>query len=80
MKADGKGHKEISNFLRCMGVPIGERDLTDRLFTNTIYIGSYTYASTGEIFNLAFEDGRPPVSLVLWNKVQAVLNRKVSKY
>lgn len=46
MKARGENHKEISKYLKRYGIRIGDRNLTDRLFNNPIYIGEYTEKTT----------------------------------
>jgi hypothetical protein len=63
MKAERRGHKEISHYLRQYGdIKIGSKELTDRLFTNTVYIGEYTEKNTGQNFkNLLFMEGKPPL-------------------
>lgn len=58
MKIERKGHKEIAKYLKQFGgIKIGEKELTDRYFTNTVYIGEYTEKTTGRIFkNLLFAE------------------------
>lgn len=82
MKTEGKTHKEISKYLKEFGdIKIGDRDLTDRIFSNTIYIGQYTEKNTHIPFmNLQFSEGRPPITLVLWDRVQKCFWRKISQY
>lgn len=81
MKTEGKPHKEISRYLRQYGIRIGERELTDRLFRNPVYIGEYVEKTTGKHFpKLDFAEGRPPISRALWEKVQKCLGRKISQY
>lgn len=51
MKVERRGHKEIAKYLRRYGgIKIGEKELTERYFTNTVYIGKYTEKTTGQEF------------------------------
>lgn len=72
MKTEGKTHKEISKYLKEYGgIKIGDRELSDRFFKNTVYIGEYMEKNTHIHFsNLQFSEGRPPITLALWDRVQ----------
>lgn len=82
MKAEGKTHKDISKYLRQYGeIRLSDKELTDRLFKNTVYIGEYTEKTTGSHFtNLQFFESMPPIPFSLWDKVQKCLGRKISQY
>ncbi len=82
MKTEGKSHKEISRYLfNVWGIKIWERDLTDRLFKNTVYIWSYTEKNSWITFSsLEFLEKRPPIPMSLWNQVQKCLWKKLSQY
>ena len=82
MKIEGKTHKVISKYLMDVwGVKIWPRELTDRLFRNTVYIGEYTEKNTWSIFNgLRFFEWVSPISNLLWKKVQDSLGKKRSNY
>ncbi|MCT4617293.1 MAG: hypothetical protein N4A38_03730 [Candidatus Gracilibacteria bacterium] len=82
MKVEGNTHKEISKYLLNFGdIKIGERELTNRLFKNTVYIGKYTEKTSGTVFDkLEFFESKTPISLSLWTNVQNSLGKKRSKY
>jgi len=82
MKAERRGHQEISQYLRRYGdIKIGAKELTDRIFTNTVYIGEYTEKNTKQNFkNLLFLEGKTPIASSLWDKVQHTLSKKGRKY
>jgi len=82
MKTEGKTHLEISKYLRIYGnIKLSDRELTERLFKNTVYIGEYTEKTTKRRFtNLLFAEGKPPIPFGLWDKVQKCLGRKISQY
>lgn len=82
MKAEWKNHKEISKYLLKYGdIKLSDRELSDRLFKNTVYIGEYTEKNTGLYFNsICFFEWKAPINLVLWEKVQKSLWRKISQY
>ncbi len=82
MKANGSNHVEISVYLKNFwGIRLSDRELTDRLFTNTIYIWEYTEKTTGNYYTwLVFFEWKTPISRTLWDKVQNVLRRRISQY
>ncbi len=82
MKTEGKTHKEISKYLMSQAqIRLSDRELTDRLFRNPIYIWEYTEKNTEKLFTkLSFIEWQPPISRVLWDKVQKVCGRKISQY
>jgi hypothetical protein len=82
MKAEWKNHQEISLYLKQVwGVKLSDRELTDRLFKNTIYIWEYTEKTTGNYYTwLVFFEWKPPITRTLWGKVQKVLQRRNSQY
>ncbi|GAB0175025.1 MAG: hypothetical protein HHAS10_09040 [Candidatus Altimarinota bacterium] len=82
MKIEGYNHKKICEYLQKEGgYKIDDKHLTERIFNNTIYIGTYTHPTVGEIFEgLQFLEGEPPISKELWNKTQNVLGKKKSRY
>lgn len=81
MKAEGCTHKEISQYLKTFGIKIGERSLTENIFSKTIYIGRYYDSGSQRHFdNLKFDEGKPPIPFSLWQKVQLRLGKKASQY
>lgn len=78
MKVERKGHKVIAKYLKQFwGIKIGEKELTVRYFTNTVYIGEYMEKTTGQVFgNLLFAEWKPPISITLWDKVQKSLSKR----
>ncbi len=78
MKVERRGHKEIVRYLKQYGdIKISYKELTDRYFTNTVYIGEYSEKTTGKKFtNLLFAEGKPPIALSLWDQVQSSLAKR----
>ncbi len=78
MKVARRGHKEIVKYLKQYGgIKISYKELTERYFVNTVYIGKYTEKTTGQEFGeLQFAEGKPPISLALWDKVQTCLSKR----
>ena len=51
MKVAGIVHTEISKYLRDVAdIKISPRELSERIFCNTVYIGEYTEKNTGMHF------------------------------
>ncbi len=87
MKAEWITHKEISKYLKkYWEIKLSDRELTDRLFKNTVYIWEYTEKTTW--LHYPQEDTKPflfaewnlPIKRELWEKVQRALWRKNSQY
>ena len=82
MKVEGFNHNKIAEYLRKVGwYNVGRKHLSERIFQNTIYMWTYVYPKTWEVFEwLKFIEWSPPISRELWNKVHSLLWRKISRY
>lgn len=82
MKAEKRGHKEISQYLKQYGgIKIGYKELTDRYFANIVYIGRYIEKNTNRKFDrILFFEGKPPISDTLWDRVQNTLGKRGRTY
>lgn len=78
MKAKKRGHKEISQYLKQYGgIKIGHKELTERYFANTVYIGKYIEKNTNRKFDrILFFEGKPPIPDTLWDRVQNTLGKR----
>lgn len=82
MKAEGRNHKKISKYLlEFWGIRLSDRELSDRLFSNLVYIWEYVEKNTNlEFKNLLFFEGNPPIARSLWDKVQLNKGKKKDNY
>ncbi len=87
MKVEWITHKEISKYLKkYWEIKLSDRELTDRLFKNTMYIGEYTEKTTwlhypqSNTKPFLFAEWVPPIKRDLWEKVQRTFGRKNSQY
>lgn len=82
MKTEWKTHKEISKYLLLFAqIRLSDKELTDRLFRNTVYIWEYIEKTTWKHFRkLSFMEWQPPIARSLWDKVQKCIWRKISQY
>lgn len=82
MKAEGRNHKKISKYLlEFWGIKLSDRELSDRLFSNLVYIWEYVEKNTNlEFKNLLFFEGNPPIARSLWDKVQLNKGKKKDNY
>lgn len=87
MKVEWITHKEISKYLKkYWEIKLSDRELTDRLFKNTMYIWEYTEKTTWLHYPqentkpFLFAEWVPPIKRDLWEKVQRTFGRKNSQY
>ncbi len=82
MKAEWKIHQDISLYLKqSANIRLSPRELTERLFANTVYIWEYTEKTTGNYYIwLLFFEWKTPISRSLWDKVQKALKHRNTQY